>query len=112
MSNAFVWFQNNSSAPADTTKFYEQVLGWKASDGPGGSTMFMGESAPISGLNVANGTVLGWVPYAEVSDVDAATQKAKKAGGVVVQDKTRGPAGEFSIVRDPGGATLALWQKA
>lgn len=112
MSNAFVWFQNNSEKPAESRKFYQEVLGWKAGDGPEGSTMFAGEAGPISGLGKTDGKLVGWVPYAEVSDVDAATQKAVKLGGTLLQDKTRGPAGHFTIVRDPGGATLALWQKA
>jgi len=30
----------------------------------------------------------------------------------LLEDRTRGPAGTYSIVRDPGGATLALWQRA
>jgi hypothetical protein len=56
--------------------------------------------------------VIGWIPYAQVEDVDAATRKAQKLGATVLKEKTRGPAGEFSIVRDPGGAAIALWQKA
>ena len=39
-------------------------------------------------------------------------EKAKSLGATVIKKKARGPAGEFSIVRDPGGAAIALWQKA
>ena len=56
--------------------------------------------------------MVGWVPFAEVADVDAATAKATRLGATVLKQKTRGPAGEYSIVRDPGGAAVALWQKA
>ena len=51
-------------------------------------------------------------PTQQVDDVDAATKRAVKLGAEVLKQKTRGPAGDFSIVRDPGGAAVALWQKA
>lgn len=112
MSQAFVWFHNNSGKPAESAAFYEKLLGWKPSSGPAGMTMFAGEAGPIAGLGAKDGDEAGWLPYVSVADVDAATKKAIKLGAVLVKEKTRGPAGEFSIVRDPGGATIALWQKA
>ncbi len=111
MSEAFVWFHNNSDKPTESITFYEQLLGWKASDGPGGMKMLARDQGPVAGLGPAEGGV-GWVPFAQVDDVDAATRRAVKLGATVVKERTRGPAGEFSIVRDPGGATVALWQKA
>jgi hypothetical protein len=30
----------------------------------------------------------------------------------VLEAQTRGPAGTYSVVRDPGGALVALWQKS
>jgi predicted enzyme related to lactoylglutathione lyase len=44
--------------------------------------------------------------------VDAATEKAQTLGANVLKEKTRGPAGHYNIIRDPGGAALALWQRA
>jgi predicted enzyme related to lactoylglutathione lyase len=41
-----------------------------------------------------------------------AIENAKTLGAAVTRERTRGPAGDFVIVRDPGGAALALWQKA
>jgi predicted enzyme related to lactoylglutathione lyase len=75
-------------------------------------TMFGGEKGPFAALAAKEGGSAGWLPYVEVQDVDAATQKAVKLGATVVKAKSRGPAGEFSIVKDPGGASVALWQKA
>lgn len=119
MSQAFVWFHNSSNKPSDSVKFYESLLGWKRAEGPPGMTMLAGEKGPFAAIgeseseseSESEGTV-GWVPYAEVDDVEAATKRAKALGGTVIKKKTRGPAGEFSIVRDPGGAAVALWQKA
>ena len=75
-------------------------------------TMFAGEKGPFAGLAAKDGDTAGWLPYVQVDDVDAATKRAVKLGAALVKQKTRGPAGEFSVVRDPGGSTIALWQKA
>ena len=111
MSKPFVWFHNGSSKPADSIGFYEKLLGWKPSPGPGGMTMFEGDAGPFAGVGAEDGASRGWVPYAEVQDLDAAAKKAVKLGAEVLQPRTRGPAGDFAIMRDPGGATVALWQK-
>jgi predicted enzyme related to lactoylglutathione lyase len=47
-----------------------------------------------------------------VDDVAEATKRAVSLGATVVSEKRRGPAGEFSVVRDPAGAGVALWKKA
>lgn len=111
MSAAFVWFHNSSEKPSDSVPFYEKLLGWKAAEGPPGMTLFAGESGPFAGVGAREAGVAGWVPYAQVDDVDVATRRAVELGAEVLKAKTRGPAGEFSIVRDPGGAAIALWQK-
>lgn len=111
MSDAFVWFHNSSSRPAESTAFYEAILGWKPTEGPGGMTMFVGEKGPFASVKRSEDGTTAWLPYAQVDDVDAATAEAVRLGAEVVAPKTRGPAGEYVVVRDPGGAAIALWQK-
>ena len=111
MSQPFVWFHNGSEAPADAVRFYEKLLGWKGSAGPGGMSMLAGAEGPFAGVAPRDAGPAGWIPFAQVDDVDQATDRATKLGAQVVQKRTRGPAGEFTIVRDPGGAALALWKK-
>lgn len=108
---AFVWFHNASKNPSESAAFYEKLLGWKPAAGPPGLTMLAGATGPIAAIAAKDGKATGWIPYAQVDDVDAATKRAVALGGELLQEKTRGPAGEFSIVRDPGGAAFALWQK-
>jgi predicted enzyme related to lactoylglutathione lyase len=108
----FVWFHNGSDKPADSVAFYEKLLGWKGADGPPGMTMLSHEDAPFAAVMPKNGNVGGWVPYVQVDDVAAATKRARKLGAEVLEDQTREPAGSYSVVRDPGGALVALWQKA
>jgi predicted enzyme related to lactoylglutathione lyase len=112
MSNTFVWFHNGSDRPADSVSFYEKLLGWKGSDGPPGMTMLAREEGPFAAVASKKGKVAGWVPYVQVDDVAASTKQAAKLGAEVLEDRTKGPAGTYSVVRDPGGALFALWQKA
>ena len=111
MSDTFVWFHNYSENPENSRTFYETLLGWKASEGPG-MTLFSGATGPIAGMGAKDGGTAGWLPYVQVDDVDAATKKAVRLGATLVKEKTRGPAGEFTVVADPGGAAIALWHKA
>ena len=48
---------------------------------------------------------------ARVQDIDAATQKAKALGAGVIKDVTEvSDMGWLSIITDPTGAALGLWQ--
>jgi uncharacterized protein len=52
-----------------------------------------------------------WLAYVRVDDVKAATSKAKSLGAKVMKDATEVPnTGSFSIITDPTGAMLGLWQ--
>jgi predicted enzyme related to lactoylglutathione lyase len=112
MSTAFVWFHNGSENTHRSVEFYEKLLGWKSGDGPGGMTMLSSGEAPFAAVAPKKGKVAGWVPYVQVEDVARATKKAVECGAELLEDQTRGPAGVYSVVRDPGGALVALWQKA
>ena len=52
-----------------------------------------------------------WLPYVLVDDIVAATAKAKSLGATVVRDvmEVMG-AGSLSVIIDPTGAALGLWQ--
>lgn len=108
----FVWFHTGSEDPQGSARFYEKLLGWKAAEGPGGLTMLAAESGPFASVAAKHGAPAAWVPYVQVADVDDATRRASDLGAKVVQARTKGPAGDFTMVRDPGGAVVALWQKA
>lgn len=115
MSSPFVWFHNNGQKPSETKQFLEAVLGVQSSAGPGGMTMLANGNAPFAALGSKEdryGDRDEWIPFVAVEDVDAATKRAVGLGASLVREKARGPAGEFSVVRDPGGAALALWKKA
>jgi predicted enzyme related to lactoylglutathione lyase len=52
-----------------------------------------------------------WLPYVEVADIKASTQKALSLGAKVMKDVTEvAGMGWLSIIVDPTGAMVGLWQ--
>jgi uncharacterized protein len=102
-------------------KFYVSTLGWKtdAMDmGPAGTyTMFKvpGEENSLGGMMAMPPTMKGvpsnWLPYIQVASCDASTKKANDLGAKVMVPATDIPnVGRFSILQDPTGATIALYE--
>ena len=57
------------------------------------------------------GAPSAWLAYVEVDDIAAATQKARSLGAKIMQDVTEVMGmGWLSILIDPTGAALGLWQ--
>lgn len=115
MPSPFVWFHHSGRKPNETKVFLESLLELQASEGPGGMTMLATSTGPFAALGSDEGRYGDrdeWIPFVAVDDVDGATRRALGLGAKLVREKSRGPAGEFTVVRDPGGAALALWKKA
>ena len=51
-----------------------------------------------------------WLPYVEVADVGAATERARKLGASVLLEPREGPVGWRSVVATPVGGEIAFWQ--
>ena len=115
MSSPFVWFHHNGDKPLETKTFLESLLDLRAAEGPGGLTMLATGAGPFAALGSKEdryGDRDEWIPFVAVEDVDAATKRAVGLGASLVRKRSRGPAGEFTVIRDPGGAARALWKKA
>jgi predicted enzyme related to lactoylglutathione lyase len=53
-----------------------------------------------------------WLPYVLVDDVEALTEKAESLGAAICKEVTEIPGfGRFSVITDPTGASLVLWQQ-
>jgi predicted enzyme related to lactoylglutathione lyase len=52
-----------------------------------------------------------WLPYVEVPEIQAATDRARVAGARVLLDPREGPAGFRSVVATPAGGEIAFWQQ-
>jgi predicted enzyme related to lactoylglutathione lyase len=51
-----------------------------------------------------------WLPYVEVPDVNAATDRARELGATVELEPREGPAGWRAVVAAPAAGEVAFWQ--
>jgi predicted enzyme related to lactoylglutathione lyase len=118
MGNPFVHVELMSNDVGKAKTFYQSLFDWKLEDMP------MGGDMTYTMIRVGEGTGGGmmknpvpnapsaWMAYVLVADVKAATAKAKSLGAKVMKDVTEVPnAGSFSVITDPTGAVLGLWQE-
>jgi predicted enzyme related to lactoylglutathione lyase len=112
-----VHIELNTTDPDKAKSFYSKLFDWKLDDmdmGPSGTyTMIRPADGPGGGLlkHPDPASPSAWLTYVGVDDVTAATAKAKALGAKVMKDKTEVPGmGWFSIITDPTGAALALWE--
>jgi uncharacterized protein len=57
------------------------------------------------------GAPSAWLAYVQVDDLKTATSKAKSLGAKVMKEEIEVMgAGKFSIIVDPTGAALGLWE--
>ena len=116
MPNPFVHVELNTAAPAEAKSFYGALFGWKLADveSPEGTyTMIDVGDGTGGGIlkQVIPGPPIGWLPYVLVDEIKAATAQAKALGATIVKDVDEVPGmGWLSIIQDPTGAVLGLWQ--
>ena len=119
MPNPFVHVELNTTDPIKAKGFYGKLFSWKLEDMPMGPgevyTMVKPGSGTGGGImkHPVPGAPSMWLAYVEVEDIKAATAKAKSLGADIKRDVTEVPGmGWFTIIADPTGATLGLWQTA
>ena len=96
--------------------FYASLCGWRAQrvDTPSGSyhAVALADGSGLGGGMVECSTRRAlWLPYVEVPEIVAATERARAAGASVLLEPREGPAGFRSVVATPAGGELALWQQ-
>lgn len=114
MANPFVHVELLTNDMEKAKNFYRNLFDWKLEDVPGMNYTM---------INVGEGTGGGmmkspmpeipshWLAYVSVDDIAASTEKAKSLGATICKEVTEIPGyGWFSVISDPTGATLALWQ--
>jgi predicted enzyme related to lactoylglutathione lyase len=118
MANPFCHLELASTDAAKAKTFYSSFFDWKLTDmemGPGMTytTFKPTDDSPGGGMmqHPVPGAPSAWLPYVLVDDVKASTAKAQSLGAQVAKDTQEVPnMGWFSIIIDPTGAPLGLWQ--
>ncbi len=117
MANLFVHVELATNDIDKAKSFYRPLFDWKLND------MDMGGGMTYTLIEVGEGTGGGmmkhpmpgapsaWLAYVNVDNVAAATAAAASLGATILREVTEVPnAGSFSIIVDPTGAMLGLWQ--
>jgi hypothetical protein len=116
MANPFVHVELNTTDVAGAKSFYGKLFDWKLQDVPmpdGAYTIIEVGEGTGGGLmkHPIPGAPSTWLAYVLVDDVQVATARAKSLGATMLKDVTEVPGrGWFSLVSDPTGAALGLWQ--
>ena len=93
--------------------FYERLLGWRTErlDSRWGTyhRLLLGE--PLDGGVVECGARRAlWLPYVQVEDIEATTERGQALGAAVLLAPREGPAGWRSVLASSEGGEIALWQ--
>ncbi len=117
MANPFVHVELATTDVDKAKSFYRSLFDWKLND------MDMGGGMSYTLIEVGEGTGGGmmkhpmpgapssWLAYVSVDNIAAATAAAASLGATILREVTEVPnAGSFSIIVDPTGAMLGLWQ--
>jgi predicted enzyme related to lactoylglutathione lyase len=115
MSNPFVHLELNTPDLPKAKEFYSSLFGWSFEDMPMGPGMtystFKPASGPGGGMMTVEGAPTMWLAYVGVKDIHADTEKAVSLGAKVIRGPQEVPGhGWMTILLDPAGAAIALWQ--
>jgi len=111
---AFCWAELSSPAVDRAKPFYETLLGWKIGtmEGfPPDYEVITTGGVPVAGIEPpatrSPDVPAYWIPYFQVSDVDATVQKASGLGGRVCVGPVDLPPVRLALLTDPQGAAFA-----
>jgi len=117
MANPFVHVELHSNDLKTARDFFSKLFGWKLEDMPMpgmGTYTMIGVGEGTGGgmtVNEQKGVPSHWLAYVGVDDINASTKKAKQLGAKIMLDVTPvADMGFMSIIVDPSGAALGLWQ--
>jgi predicted enzyme related to lactoylglutathione lyase len=120
--NSLTWSELTTRDPKAAEAFYTQMFGWTAKHSAPTASMdyteFSVNGQPGVGMmampeNMPPQVPSYWMPYFQVSDLDASIAKARNLGAnVMVGPNSIPDGGRFVILQDPQKAMFALYQSA
>ena len=116
MANPFVHVELASTDVSKSKAFYGKLFDWKLEDVPMGKDTYttIGVGGGTGGGMMKHpmpGAPSMWLAYVLVDNIEASTEKAKSLGAAIIRPVTEVMGmGSLSIITDPTGAMLGLWQ--
>jgi predicted enzyme related to lactoylglutathione lyase len=113
-SNPVVHLELHTGDQSSARAFYAGLCGWRSQrvEAGGGSYLALQLAAGFGGGIVECG--IGrplWLPYVEVAEIGAATERARELDAKVLLEPREGPAGWRSVIASPAGGEVAFWQR-
>jgi predicted enzyme related to lactoylglutathione lyase len=111
----FCWIELTTNDASAAKSFYASVFGWKINDIPipDGSvyTMLQVDGHDLGALYENKEHPPVWNSYVNVTSVDESAQRAQESGAKVIAPPFDVmDVGRMSVIADPAGASLCLWQ--
>jgi predicted enzyme related to lactoylglutathione lyase len=118
---SFSWADLSTTDQDGARSFYTELFGWQAQEFPMGEgmtyTMLFLDGKAVGALSQIGpefqeqGMQSHWNTYVTVDNADEMTQKAEELGATVIEQPFDVfDQGRMSLIQDPTGAMLALWQ--
>jgi predicted enzyme related to lactoylglutathione lyase len=113
------WVETLQADTRAAAAFYEGLMGWRlvGSDDPDEEHGWEYLVARLDGADVAGigslpaGQRPAWVTHVRVERVEDAAERARTAGGTVLDGPLdASPAGRFAVLADPLGAVFCVWE--
>jgi len=117
-TNRICHFEIPATRPAQLTKFYTDLFGWKFQKAPLPGADYWLCDTGNDGPGI-NGAVMErvdpkqpWMNYVDVADIEATIAQATKLGAKVALPRTAVPGvGAYAAIIDPEGNICGLWQQ-
>ncbi|MFL5250732.1 MAG: VOC family protein [Myxococcales bacterium] len=114
MANPFTYSELHSKDVKRARAFYSELFDWKLAPVPVPEREYLmveaGEGTQGGITEAAFEGVSGWITYVAVDDCAKSTRRARDLGATVVRDCVEIPDGIFSVLRDPAGAAVGIFQ--
>jgi uncharacterized protein len=110
-AGCMVWNELATPDVERAAAFYRELLGWEAeADATGYATIRMGDGINGGIRPLRDGEPPHWLLYFNVASVEAAAERVRESGGKVLAGPADVTVGRIAVIRDPQGATLALYE--
>jgi uncharacterized protein len=117
-SGRVVHLELHTQAQAAARDFYTALCGWQAEEVRTSAGSYLALEVGRGGVGGGIGAGIVecptaqplWLPYIEVDDIWAATERAWELGARVMLEPREGPVGWRSVVTAPAVGEIAFWQ--
>ena len=112
-SGVLVHLELHTRDQSGASSFYRRLLGWETErlDCRSGTYHGLVLGGAVDGGIVECGVRRPiWLPYVEVEEIEAMTERGRALGAAVLLEPREGPAGWRSVLATSEGGEIALWQ--